>query len=120
MAGIVDSASGTTRLPPSRTKSFCMSTTISAVRAASMRTSSATSYSGTSIAALMPGSSRGGDRRRLRRDAGSSARDVAADAQQARAAEDRGQPELEDPVGEHGGGRHPERRAVGDEHADEP
>src|SRR3712207_776201 len=48
MFGIVASASGTTSEPPSFTKSFCMSTTTSAVRTGSTRTSSWISYSGTS------------------------------------------------------------------------
>src|SRR5262249_14657515 len=49
--------SGTRRLPPSRTKSFCMSTTTSAVRAGSTRTSSWGRYSGTSIVRLIRESS---------------------------------------------------------------
>src|ERR1700722_18370678 len=54
---MVAAASGTSRPPPWWTKSFCMSTTTSAVRAGSRLTSAWTSYSGTSIKRLM------GDRR---------------------------------------------------------
>src|SRR5439155_22823093 len=46
-------ASGTCSAPPSATKSFCMSTTISALRAGSRLTVSATSYSGTCSLELM-------------------------------------------------------------------
>jgi hypothetical protein len=63
MAGIVASASGPRRLPPSRTKSFCMSTTTNAVRAGSTRTASWTSYSGTSMVRLIGASSNGSKRR---------------------------------------------------------
>src|SRR5215210_1001084 len=46
---IVPSAPGTTSVPPSFTKSFCMSPTIRALRRESTRTPACTSYSGTSM-----------------------------------------------------------------------
>src|ERR687897_2064918 len=49
IAGMVPSALGTTSVPPSVTKSFCMSPMIKAVRLGSTRTPSCTSYSGISM-----------------------------------------------------------------------
>src|SRR5215210_4176811 len=50
---IVPSAPGTTSVPPSFTKSFCMSPTIRADRRGSTRTPTCTSYSGTSMVRSM-------------------------------------------------------------------